>query len=115
LQEPVVREFEQSLHMMLHGAFLSYARVREITVEDDAASFFVDRALYRTLKRENRYAQYAGAVSAITNLPRFFDRIEQQTQTRSLTTFSVAEKTEQEIQATGFRCVYPWCSDLQTP
>lgn len=77
-------DFQSSLKRMLYGSLVAQSHVAGFLIEDNAADFFVNRAISNIISRRNTpETQYQGAIIAIQNLPNFLSLLQRQTRERS--------------------------------
>src|SRR5262249_32745210 len=106
----MVLSFDDALRAMLRGALIGQAHVRgDIQIEQDAANFFVERALNNIKESAPRSirAAYSAALIAVINAPQFLMTMVQQSGTRD---FDSRGDAENAIRAIRCEFVYPWCT-----
>jgi hypothetical protein len=105
-----MRDFELALLEMLFGALVAQAYFFNFRIEDEAALFFVSRALDRIIKfNPSRQLQFQVAIGSISTIPMFLTRIQRATSRRE---FITRENASEVIEGLAYDCFYPWCSDI---
>jgi hypothetical protein len=95
---------------MLYGALIAQAHIRSFQIEDDAAFFFVNRAVDHIYQiNTSDQSRFLAAQLAIITIPAFLGRIQRETTRREFVTESNARNI---IGSITYDCFYPWCSDV---
>lgn len=103
--------FQSSLKRILYGGLVAQSHVAGFLIEDNAANFFVNRALSNIVRyRTTPETQYQGAIIALQNLPNFLSLLQRQTSQTQFLTESNATNAIDIVRRTT-DCVFPWCKD----
>lgn len=107
-----MRTFREGLFDMLYGALIARAHMAGVRIEDDAARFFVNRALrHIEARRQFESGRYEEAFVAVQNIPKFLDRLQDTAKQTQFFTETAASSAVESIRRTAVGCVYPWCSE----
>jgi hypothetical protein len=107
-----MRDFRDSLFGTMHGALIAQAHLLNFQIEDEAAFFFVNRALEHIYRNStSNRSRFDAAVVAMMSAPVFLRRIQRETEGRRA--FLTENAARNVIGSLTYDCFYPWCSDIE--